>query len=90
MDIEHMEDEIPKHKRKKGKSVKKSKHKHIYEFQRIKIPFLIFGRTDDKTYWLSLIYKCSICGKEREEMKFANKEEYLKIKEEDELKNGKE
>ena len=48
--------EIPKHKKKVNKTVKKSKHKHTY------VDCLIYHIKDNHRYYFKSTY-CSICGK---------------------------
>lgn len=68
--------EIPKYRKKKVKSVKKSNHKHIYEPRKIEHCFGVAGYRDNiKRKWVTVICKCQFCDKEKtESMTLANSE----------------
>lgn len=77
------EQEVPKHKKKSQKANKKSNHKHDYQREGINHLFT-FGKlhANSKCYWVDVIEKCSICGKEKSKSEFLNEEEYATLKKE--------
>lgn len=64
-----MESEVPKHRKKKNKSVKKSNHKHDYKDVAVKYNWQIRNIKKEEEYCtFTVLQKCSICGKENKEM----------------------
>ena len=75
-------DEVPRHRKKKKKSIKKSNHKHIYEPHRIDSSFDVIGCRDKEVRkWVFIIYKCKLCDKEKLETKTLSKEEFKELEE---------
>ena len=80
--MDYIQEEIPKHKKKSQKSAKKSNHKHDYKREGINHLFTFGTTSGEKRYWVDIQQKCSICGKEKSNTEFLNKEELEVLKKE--------
>jgi hypothetical protein len=77
--INLFENEIPKHRKKRSKTVKKSDHKHDYVLTEIDESSLRV-KTIDGRFLVRMTYTCSICEKEDYDSKFITREKYEEMK----------
>lgn len=68
--MNYFEDETPKHRKKSKKTVKKSNHKHDYQYE-ITDTMFEFGNGDRLVH---AVKKCTICGKEKEDLEIIRKD----------------
>ncbi|MFP3728093.1 hypothetical protein U8V72_23225 [Priestia filamentosa] len=73
------QNEIPKHRKKINKSVKKSKHKHDYKLLNYTNAFEMINAAATREYWVTVEKKCSICHKTKNFTVFMSREEYLEL-----------
>ena len=78
----YQEQEVGRHKKKSNKSVKKSNHKHDYQFDSIEEVFR-FGspKSGNHKYWVHINEKCTACGKTKQESKMWTEKELEDFKE---------
>lgn len=66
--MDYLKDETPKHKKKSKKISKKSNHKHDYQEEREEVMFNFINAR-----WVHIISKCTICGKEKTDLKIIDR-----------------
>lgn len=75
-------EDIPKYRKKVRKQLKKSNHKHEYVLINVKENFVFSNSlsNEEKSYWVLIQEQCKVCNKIKEQTKFINYKDYLKIK----------
>lgn len=73
-------DEVPKHKRKKNKTIKKSDHKHNYVLKGLDVSFKFSAlEGNDPTYFVYFTEECQVCFRVNKDLKWVKKSEYEKL-----------
>lgn len=77
------QNEIPKYRKKKSKNTpRKADHKHDYVFYRVENAIPVYSCNNgvkEKHYWVTILNKCSVCGRKQAEYKSLTESEYAAL-----------